>query len=598
MEKFILLEKVSQYETLPDITHAPEDALVSGSQNVLIGPDGKVSTRGGYTLLGLANSATNPITASYTWQTSTGIEISLRAYDDELEIYTSALATWVRLKDSLTSVSFRFAKVYDSTEGIDILVFVDGTANLYEWSGGITTLKSATVNTITKNGTTTWAQDRFFTASTRKVVINGTEYTYTGGESTDTLTGVTPDPSGEAADSNVFQAIRTNANTPTAGFLSTGIKVLNNQLWIFSSTSRQVYVSSNTDHTSYTFSTPRMVGEGALLTLDDVPRALAVQGEDMFISAGRDFWYKSSFEQLLTSTDTIAETLNVKKLKTMPGMGSQSQEMTLEAGDYTAFITYEPALRILGNIENLENPALLNLSNPIKPDFDAADFTNGCLTWDKNRIYVSCPNDDKVLILEKKENADGTTAWFWQPPQILPVRQFAIIGGELYGHSNATPETYKLFDGTNDNEKSMNAVAQFAYRSYKLRDKLKIFDEWLTEGYISSNCVLTLQLKYEFEGSQQTLEKTIKGYDDNILFKPSVGGIIGTEPLGTGRIGTGGENAATLNPKFRVINEFPVQDFFEVGARYESDGTDLDWEIVAQGGNMRLSPNQPTHLKQ
>ena len=596
MERFSLVEKVNSYQTKPDPTSAPENVLVSGSQNILINERGKISTRLGYSLLGAANAAFTPVKSSFTWQTSSGTEIVLRGYDDELEIYTSTLAAWTRLKDGLSSVTFQFTTWWSTTEGIDLLVFVDGTDDLYEWSGGIAVLASATVNTITKTGTGSWAASRFLTAGTRKAVINGTEYTYTGGETTTTLTGVTPDPSAEAVSSNVFQAIRTNTNTPAADFLSSSVRVLNNQLWVFSNTSRLVYVSKDTDHTSYAFSSPRIPGEGALLKLDNVPKALAIQNKDMYISAGRDDWYKSEYEQLNVN-NILTETLKAEKLKTTTGMAAQSQDLTLEAGDFIAFIDHNNVLRLLGKIENVEESAIRAFSNPIKPDFEAASFANGHLIWDKNRIYISDPANDKIYILEMREDADGTIRRFWQPPQILPMRRLGIIGGNLHGYSNASPETYKLFDGLNDNGNQFKAVAKFAYRSYGRRDLLKELDEWLTEGYVSANAEITLRLDYDFEGSTQSLEIIIKGSSENILFQPAIGGALGTEPIGTGRIGAPSENIASQNPKFRSINEFPAQDFFEIQPTYESDIIDAVWEILASGGNVKLSENIPASLK-
>ena len=75
-------------------------------------------------------------------------------------------------------------------------MFVDGSTNVYKWNGATTTFASCTSNTITKQGTDTWAESGFYTTSDKKIMLGGIEYTYTGGEVTTTLTGVTPDPTG------------------------------------------------------------------------------------------------------------------------------------------------------------------------------------------------------------------------------------------------------------------------------------------------------------------------------------------------------------------------------------------------------------------
>lgn len=66
----------------------------------------------------------------------------------------------------------------------------------------------------------------------------------------------------------VVQEVRNNLNQPASSNENHWIKVLNNQVFIGSKTSRILYISSNTSFTDYTNSTPRVTGEGAQLILD------------------------------------------------------------------------------------------------------------------------------------------------------------------------------------------------------------------------------------------------------------------------------------------------------------------------------------------
>src|SRR3990167_560575 len=162
MTDFVLIGKVRGYITKPDITAAPDDVLVEGSQNTIINDQEKVSIRKGYSLVGAANTATTPIESSVDWENSSGDILFLRGYDDELEVYVGPINSiefdsWEKLKDGWADVDFQFAAVWNSTEKIDLLLAVVGDDNLYEWSGGITTFASLTSNTITKQGTGTWA---------------------------------------------------------------------------------------------------------------------------------------------------------------------------------------------------------------------------------------------------------------------------------------------------------------------------------------------------------------------------------------------------------------------------------------------------------
>jgi len=608
-KKFQIIDRVLGYKSKTDKTNTDPRFLTEPSQNVIINDGEKVEIRKGYTVhpSGDTSSESNAIESAYDWETSSGDVINLRGHDEYLQFYVGTVEgttfnSWQTLKDGWAAVDFCFTTWWDTDEGsgsmgIDLLLFVNGEDKIQDWTGAMTTLKSATANTITKNGDNTWAQDRFLTAGTRQVIINGTTYTYTGGEDTDTLTGVTPDPSSEAADSLVFQAIRENDNEPADGAVNDIISVLNNQVYVGSNINREVYISSNTDFTDFTFSSPRVPGEGALLTLDNIARAFARQEQQMYISAGRSDWYRTKFEQLDVS-GILTETLEVEKLKTGVESGARSQDLTAELGDYITFIDFNNQLRLLGRVEDIESPHMPVLSDPIKTDFDDANFTGGHIKPHENRIYIADPNNDYVYISEVKQNDDGTMSRFWQPPQILPVRKFMIDGdGVLYGHSSGADLTYKLFDGYNDNGTSISAKAGYAYRTYGRRDVYKRFDEWLTEGYISANTELIINLKYDFDGYTQNLEKVIKGDDDSILYETSSTGVLGDNPLGDAPLGDQLESSSQ-QPKFRIINEFPLEDFFEVQVVYYTNEVDAQWEILATGGNVILSTSQPINIKQ
>ena len=198
-KKFQTVLETKGYVTLKDKTNIDPRFLVSGSQNMLINDEEKVVTRKGYTLKGASSTVLNAIESAFDWQTSSNTILNLRGEDGTLAVFLGTIDgvvvdAWTDIEDGFTDAGFVFAPWWDTGENLDILLFVVGTTSLLNWSGGVTTLASATSNTLVKNGSVVWQDTRFLTAGTRKVVINGTVYTYTGGESTTTLTAVTPDP--------------------------------------------------------------------------------------------------------------------------------------------------------------------------------------------------------------------------------------------------------------------------------------------------------------------------------------------------------------------------------------------------------------------
>lgn len=606
--KFSLLNEFLEYRSKPSPDNTDERFLVAGSQNVLIDDQNMVRARSGYSILGATSSSVSPIVSEFTWNDSSANETMLRSSGTILEGYFgtvegTAFNSWETVEDSFTSgAKMNFAPWWSSTETLDILLFVDGeTDNLYEWSGARTTIASVAAATITKNGSGTWASVRFLTAGTRQVRIKDTggtwrTFTYTGGEATTTLTGVTPDPTAFtfSATALCVQEVRANDNTPASGYTNDFIRVLNNQAFIGSAAQRTVRVSKNTSITDYTFSTPRTQGEGATLTLDGEITGLGALQEHMAIFAGKDLIYRTDFV-LLDSTG-LKETLGVKKLKTGKNQGAFSQDFVAEVGNGLAYLGNDKKLYLLEDIGNVENPFLQDVSDPIKTDFDAATFTNGCMRFHGQRLILTAPADGNMWILETRKDAQGNLKRFWQPPQLFPFRQLSVYQGNLHGHSSTTVESFQLFTGLNDDNNIFESKAVFAYRNFGDAEKLKIFDTYYSELYASTSTKITLKIDYDYKGATSISEDEIDASDANLQFAPADDTSLGVVSLGTQPIGGALE---ALDDLVKIRKEYTTRPvaFHEVRVTYSSTSIDQQWRLLRTGPNVRLSPNQPFYLR-
>jgi len=667
-DPFVITHSFGGYLERDDITNIAPNFLVKGSFNVISTDGRRVGNREGYTLFGSANNALAPIESSYDWTTNKGYQRNVRAFDDsspELQVLFNG--DWETIKTGLNRAELNFAEFWNTNEIRDVLLFVDGTKSIFEWSGGLTTFASATTDTITKQGTDTWADDGFFLSGVREVTIEGTTYTYTGGESGLTLTGVTPDPSvaGHTVGATVYQEVREYTDTPAAAatitrtdiafvdsnpdtittaagdFVASGfvdgdiitisgstsndgtytigasgvavgtltlvatdaltvegtgatvtitairpftndlIATLRNQLYVGSFISRNIEVSAVGNFTDFSApSVPRVVGESAVLTLDAVPVGFVTQEENMYISAGLDQWYLINFQ---LSSDLTDETLVIQRLKTAPQQAAIEQSAIFKIKNDVVFISNETKFDSLGRIELIDTPQSVPLSDPVRSLFERLDFTNASGVYFQDNIYIAVPAESLVLIYNLIEG-------YWESPQILPIRRFAIINSELYGHSNAVPETYKLFEGFNDNGNDYQAVAAFSYQNGGVRTDKKVFQEWYTEGYISSNTTLGLQLNYDYTGYTSIQTFDIFGTCTNIIFNLTTDASLGKLSLGKGSLGGKlGDVEEDLPPKFRIINTTTPIDHWEVQPIYFSDGSDQQWEILAFGPQAYIS---------
>ena len=598
MAKYTITDKFKGYNSKIDATKLTDGYLVSGSQNVLSTDGENIKIREGYTLDGAANTATTPIQSSYDWNTHSNTGLYLRSYNDTLEWrYKDAddAITWTAIGGSWSSVGFNFTEWWDGDQNKDILIFVNGTSDIYSWSGGNTTVASATSNTITKEGDSYWAEERFTSTADydKKLTINGVEYTYTGGEDS-TLTGVTPDPTDQGDDSVsegdlAVQTITTHSDTPANDdtvFTNDLVGVLNNHLFVGSTINRDLWISKTTDFTDYTHSSPRTSGEGDVLILDAYPVGLAVQEKYMYIAAGKDQWYKIVLE---LSNDLASEIIEVKRLKTTAQEAAISQGAISHIKNNIVYLSNEPTIDTLGKLEAIDTPQTLALSDPIKSELEGYDTSNAHIKYFRNNLYIALPSESLVLVY-------NIELGYWEAPQVLPIRRLAIIEGELYGHSNAVPETYKLFTGYNDNTNPIEAVAKFSYQNFGDRINYKNFDEFYSEGYIKSNTDLTLVIDYDYQGFTSSQEFTIAGNDNDILFQSSKDGSVGKTSYGKEPFGSIIDAPSDL-AKFKQINTMVRQDFQEMQVTYKTNQVDGRWEVLAYGPATYLSSNKIINIK-
>lgn len=609
MNKYLLAEETLGYVTAEDETNADKRLLTIGSQNCLIDRQRRVKTRPGYSRLGAGDTGSSPVRNGFTWYTSTGTELPLRFVSDEWQVYLGTIDgtdidAWTAFASSRsTSAVTRGDAWWDTAENIDLMLLVEGTADIMEWNGAVAVVDSITGTTITKKGTSTFAENRFYATRNKTLfcVRTGTEYTYTGGETTTTLTGIA-DTTGLVAGDILIQKIVTQSNKPASGRQNDIIHVYENQAWIGSEIDNEVYVSKNSSYYDFIYSSPRVSGEGALLTLDNPTKAIFTVGLSLVVSAGRSSMYIAKYQQI-TVGSTLAETLSVTKANVGIDQGVYNQETIVSLGNSSLYLTFEPAVRMMVDPTQLQGSDPRTLSNPIRPDFVAEDFTNACAIWHQNAFYLSAPANNRVYILEFVEDADGKVRRFWDPPQILPVRAFSIIGDALHGHSASVAETYELFTGISDyvagatignpdDKVPMKAIAAFAYNHYGDRANDKVFDEYYVEGEITQATTdLLLTLNYDYGGSSQILEETIDGSDEDILE-----GNVGFNSLGqqsTGMNPLGG----LINPpddarKFAVIFEEAHEDFRRLQPIFSTNEVDRYWAITAHGANAKLSPRK------
>jgi len=423
--------------------------------------------------------------------------------------------------------------------------------------------------------------------------------------------GVSPSPSGITVGDAVIQppvvGITENLSNPNfpSNFEMDTISTLENQVWYGCFTSNTVYFSKVADYTDISESSPRIQGDGAILTMDAPIVGFSPQASDMYVSAGRDQWWISQFTEANVSNTagnitSVVETENVSlaRLKTAHNQGSQSQSLIGYYKNSLVYVSNEQIINALGLVKDIySDPQVTNMSDPIKNDIDAYNFAGGQIYYDNYFIYVTIPEMGIIRMY-------NVVKQYWEVPQTIPVSRLyhitQVTGDALYGHSSLTNESYQLFTGYNDNNNPINAIFALPYVSVVggAPFEKKSFNKIFTEGYISSNTTLMLTINYDFGGFSGTYTTLISGSNLKIIFNKITDGSIGRNSLGTEPVGAIlNVPALSQNPKFRVINTMPRVDNYEYQIVYSSDDVDQQWSVLRTGPAVASSSNLPVEIQ-
>ena len=380
------------------------------------------------------------------------------------------------------------------------------TTGLHATTGGsgtgfIVNIVSVTSNTITKQGTTSFVEEDFYTSTSGKsVTINGIVYTYVG-MLNNQLFGISPDPvaAGIAVGTLIIQTPIENKNTPfnsidMNGWTNDIIASLDNAIFLGSFYFRIVWVSKDDFFNS----------QDTQFILDANPTAFIPQEESMYITGGNSkIW--QTYYQTLALGDTSVQQLQLKAVKSGLQGAPLSQAMITNDKNDVIFVSHEPALTTLGRVINiLGTPNTLDISDPIKVDMLSYDFTGAALKYFQRFYFLTIPTKGVYRMY------NIVNQW-WEAPQTGTFSRFSIINGQLYAHDSTKPQTYKLNTGLNDNGEIINGIAMFAYDQNGDRADTKDFNEFYVEGYISTDTSIDVLLNYDYKAAGGSYPTSISG---------------------------------------------------------------------------------------
>lgn len=121
------------------------------------------------------------------------------------------------------------------------------------------------------------------------------------------------------------------------------------------------------------------------------------------------------------------------------------------------YLSQEPTFDYLQNVLQF-NQVVLPVGDPISTDLQNLDLTGAKTLYWRNYVWLLLPAEGRMY-------AYDMIMQLWQPPQIVAGNCLSIIDGWLAVHSSVKNETYKMFDGTNDNGNPISFIGVMSYQN-------------------------------------------------------------------------------------------------------------------------------------
>lgn len=574
-------------------------AFVVG-QNTKFSGNSLPAIRDGYELVGTTEpSDATPIQRAWTFETRDGDVYELKAYSTGLYYWLVGTSTeWALLKGGFTSgLEFGYGNIGE-TAGQFHTWFCNGTDAWMRFNGAKATVSAVTANTISI-ASSTWTTLGFYTTGTRSVIINGTEYAYTGGEGTTTLTGVTPSPAGEALGSLAVQSPQTVSFT-SAPAVSQVIMAHDGRIHARSDVRKSVWAYSQLDNPD-DWTTGSDDGDGATKDIEGSGPITAYGKLNSKILAFKKNIVKS-LEFLSVDTPKYATIVPSDDKST--SIGAENQRSTFSTPYGLVFVTRDKRLMLLTGVTQNNEPEYLVLSDPIQPIFDEGIHTDACGICVDNVIWYAFKQDINSSFNDTVIRGDMTRRTTDKDGKVLPIQWDAPYVGwnvkdwtavynsttgknEVHWHSSTNSATYRVTPASkSDNTGPYTATVRTWAETFDLAARLKLIDMAFVQVKMSENTELTHTLLYDRDGVTQQTETVLLGTDTAHRFDSAVYNPFGAESFGAQKFGSNAEMDDVAFYHFDIeVN--PNTRFFSLSSQFSTQKEGQAWEIIRFGYRLK-----------
>lgn len=574
-------------------------AFVVG-QNVTFSGNSLPAIRDGYELVGTTEPTdATPVRRAWTFTGRNGDVWELKAYDTGIYAWLVGVSTeWTLLRGGFTTaLEFGYGNIGESG-GEFHSFFCNGTDEWYEFNGAHATVLSVTATSITLDGATTWTALGFY-ASPQSVVINGTEYPYTGGEGTDTITvTVDPEAGGVTAGDLAIQYPReVAALTNVKGQVA---MAHDGRLHARLETKKDVWNYSKLDNPD-DFTTGATDGDGG---------SKSIESSGSIVAFGKLNGLAVALKKnLIASLEFVqsGDRVDIPRYRTLTPaddksttIGALTQRSAFSTPYGLVFVTPDKRLILLTGMTQNNEPEYLVLSDPIQPIFDQGVHTDACgicvdnVIWYAFRSDASSSFNDTVIrgdMARRTTDKDGKVLPIqWDAPSVgWNVKDWTSVynattgKNEAHWHSSTNSATYKVTPGVKvDNTNPFTATVRGWSETFGSPSLQKRADRAFAQVRMSENTELLLTLLFDRDGVTQRTEKTLKGTEADKKFDSSIYNPFGASSFGSQKFGS--NEATNDTPLYHFDIEIPSNVyFFSLSFQFSSSEEGQNWEVVRFG---------------
>lgn len=551
----------------------PDNALVV-ADNIDYDVKNSIAPRSGTTILGTESVLLNPVQSLHTSKSLHGRELMVRTSTTTMEWWNSVDSSWDILDKGYTN-NQQFTFVDGNTSGEDEMYtyFSNGTEGIRRFRVAFGTIASNNSTSITLNSIsdfTTAAEQGFDTSGT--TTINGIDYAYSS-RSGLTLGGMSGVPA-LSVNEGVISTVETKGFTdaPT----SSVAMVIKDQR-LYAAYDNSVFCSAIDDFKNFSFSSPRVAGEGEIIIFPEGGDKITALGirPDYVAVMKRDYIGSLSFKDY---SENLSDIPTVKTIETSYKIGAVNQRSLVQNNYQVFFPNNGNEILRVTRLEQKDYDETDNIAFRIKPTLENYTFSQSAASYFDDRVFSAVSYNgsfnDEIIVYDIPFNRI-------QKFTGINANSFTVYDGKLYYGDSLSENVYQLFyDDYSDNLNPYSTNWKTKWYNFGAPANWKEVGWVFVEGFINSNTSLSFKINLDDGGSLISKTVSIVGTGDYVAKTTSSG--FGTNPFGLSNFSDSSGSAENLKHFVGFIN---TSDLFSKKFR----NIQFEGETSGSGQNYRIT---------